>query len=109
MDVDSSFLSSAAASAPASLAPYYRRFGELHAKKLWYQLTLAVEEFLAHPDSAEPPRRIDVFEHFVKGFKDKINQLRLVGMAVRAARQLQGEWQCATMCCAMRRARQCAP
>lgn len=91
MDVDSSYLESAISSAPASLQSFYPRFQSLHSKKLWYQLTLAVEEFLAHPDSAAPPLRVDLYDKFVKSFAERVNQLRLVGMAVKAARQLQGE------------------
>ncbi|EPQ30941.1 uncharacterized protein PFL1_01839 [Pseudozyma flocculosa PF-1] len=74
-------------STPASLRPYYARFKTLHQKKLWYQLTLAVEDFLALPDSQQPPIHIDLYTHFVTKFSAKINQLQLAAIGVRVARQ----------------------
>ncbi|KAN0065350.1 26S proteasome regulatory subunit [Thecaphora frezii] len=90
-DVDAvhSFLDQAAnsASTPSSLRPFYSRFKTLHQKKLWYQLTLAVEEFLSHPDAARSPVQIDLYNHFVTKFSSKINQLQLAAIGVRVARQ----------------------
>ncbi|PWN40583.1 hypothetical protein IE81DRAFT_217836 [Ceraceosorus guamensis] len=85
---DLQYLQSQATSASSSLRPLYARFPQLYEKKLWYQLTVAVEEFLNSKDSDAGTLRIDLYDKFVRGFSDKINQGRLVGIAVKAARQL---------------------
>ena len=81
------YLSSKAASSstPASVRPFFSRFQTLYARKLWYQLTLAVEEFVSHPDSGA--LQADVYEHFVSRFAARINQLQLAGIGVKVARQ----------------------
>ncbi len=94
MDVDNadeSYLEQAASSSstPASLQSYYPKFRQLHERKLWYQLTLTIEEFLNHPDSQTPPIQIDLYDKFVKRFSSKINQLQLAAIGVKVARQYQ--------------------
>ncbi|PWN51740.1 hypothetical protein IE53DRAFT_37763 [Violaceomyces palustris] len=93
MDIDSEEnyldLASSSPSTADSLKPFYPRFKNLHQRKLWYQLTLAVEEFVNHPDSETPPLRIELYEKFVKKFADKINQLQLAGIGVKVARQYE--------------------
>ena len=81
VDFEPSYLSNLASSSstPASLQPYYTRFLDLYERKLWYQLTLALDEFLSHPDSQQPPsRQIELYERFVTHFEKKINQLSTV-------------------------------
>ena len=94
MDVDNadeSYLEQAASSSstPASLQSYYPKFRQLHERKLWYQLTLTIEDFLNHPDSQTPPIQIDLYDKFVKRFSSKINQLQLAAIGVKVARQYQ--------------------
>ncbi|PWY98912.1 PCI-domain-containing protein [Testicularia cyperi] len=89
VDVDESYLETvgSSSSTPAGLRPFYPKFQTLHDKKLWYQLTLTIEEFLSHPDSQVPPIQIELYEKFVKRFSSKINQLQLAGIGVKVSRQ----------------------
>lgn len=89
LDVDESYLddAGAASSTPSGLRSFYPKFKSLYEKKLWYQLTLTVEQFLNHPDSQQPPIQIDLYEKFVRRFSSKINQLQLAGIGVKVARQ----------------------
>lgn len=54
--------------------------------RLWHQLTLKLIEFLDHPQSK--PYRVDVFVKFVRDFEEKLNQLRLVEMGVKVAKEI---------------------
>lgn len=91
MDIDASesYLedASSASSTPTGLRPFYLKFKSLYDRKLWYQLTLTVEEFLNHPDSQQPPLQIDLYDKFISRFSSKINQLQLAGIGVKVARQ----------------------
>lgn len=53
--------------------------------RLWYQITQKLSEFFDHPLSH--PYRVDVFDRFVRDFETKLNQLRLVEMGVKVARE----------------------
>jgi 26S proteasome regulatory subunit N9 len=92
VDFDPSFLSTLASSpsTPAPLRPYYERFQSLYDKRLWYQLTLAIDEFLALPE-ASPQAQIDLYEKFIVQFEKKINQLSRAAIAVKVARQHQSK------------------
>ncbi|MCO5588558.1 hypothetical protein L7F22_042515 [Adiantum nelumboides] len=52
---DEGYLEKAAASAPSELRPFYSKARELHDKKLWYQLTVAVEAFLTTRPAQRAP------------------------------------------------------
>ena len=54
--------------------------------RLWHQLTLKLSDFFDHPLSR--PYRVDVFDRFVRDFETKLNQLRLVEMGVKVAREI---------------------
>lgn len=75
-------------SAPSDLKPFFARFKDLHAKNLWFQLTLAVEEYMAHPASSTPQKRLDLYENLISKFSQHISHLRLVSLAVAASRQI---------------------
>lgn len=85
--MDGSWLEKAALGAPAELRPFYDRFKQLHEKKLWFQLTQAVEEYMGHPASSTPSLRLDLYQKFIGTFASRINRLRLVGLAVIASKQ----------------------
>lgn len=94
VDFDGSYLTDCASSSstPASLKPFYTKFLDLYNGKLWYQLTLVLDEFLSHPDSTTPPsRQIELYERFVTQFEKKINQLSRAAITVKVARQHEGE------------------
>lgn len=54
--------------------------------RLWHQLTLKLFEFYDYPPSK--PYRVDTFERFVQDFESKMNQLRLVEMAVKVSKEI---------------------
>ncbi|KAG9245862.1 hypothetical protein BJ878DRAFT_418314 [Calycina marina] len=60
-------------------------FEDLWERKLWHQLTDALVMFFNHPGSAS--QRLPFYESFILSFSDKINQLRLVSLALIAAEQ----------------------
>lgn len=57
--------------------------------RLWHQLTLKLFEFFDDPLSR--PYRVDTFERFVRDFESKLNQLRLVEMAVKVSKEIDSE------------------
>lgn len=58
------------------------------AYRLWHQLTMTLEAFLAQPLSA--PFHVDLFNNFVRDFEGKLNQLKLVELSVRVSKQIDG-------------------
>ncbi len=78
-------------SLPQELKPYYTSFQRLCDGRLWYQLTSAIEAFLAVPQSG--PYQIQLFQHFITDFATKLNQLKLVTIGITVARQFNGECQ----------------
>ncbi|KAF9016310.1 hypothetical protein BDZ89DRAFT_1022829 [Hymenopellis radicata] len=80
------FIAAALSGTPAGLHPFFESFRTLYTRKLWHQLTLKLFEFFATPTSA--PYRVDVFTRFVRDFEGRLNQLRLVEMGVKVAREI---------------------
>ncbi|KAK4246363.1 hypothetical protein C7999DRAFT_33253 [Corynascus novoguineensis] len=86
MNVDTiDFLADQRDSAPEELQPLILEFETLWERKLWHQLTNKLIEFFNHPGSA--PQRLQFYKVFVLKFADKINQLKLVDLALKAATQ----------------------
>lgn len=85
--IDGAYLERAKTFAPLELQPFYSKARELYNKKLWYQLTVAVEAFLENPVSANDNLRSDLYDHFISSFTKKINPLRLVGIAIVVSKQ----------------------
>ena len=103
LDVDE-YLTSALSATPAELHPYFTAFKDLHSRKyviehivpmcgsvsklcrLWHQLTRKLGDFFDEPLSRS--YRVDVFDRFVRDFEAKLNQLRLVEMGVKVAREI---------------------
>ena len=63
-------------------------FEDFWERKLWHQLTTALDEFFRHPESS--PQRLVLFKHFVMTFADKINQLKLVELGLWASQECKG-------------------
>ncbi|KAI0789255.1 hypothetical protein C8Q75DRAFT_793487 [Abortiporus biennis] len=85
LDVET-YLTTALSATPAELHPFFQAFLDLHSRKLWHQLTLKLFEFFDHPLSK--PYKVDVFTKFVRDFESKLNQLRLVEMAIKVAKEI---------------------
>ncbi|KIY66145.1 hypothetical protein CYLTODRAFT_444888 [Cylindrobasidium torrendii FP15055 ss-10] len=85
------FIATALSSTPPELHPFFESFKTLYTRKLWHQLTTKLFEFLEHP--ASPKFHVDLFEHFVRDFESKLNQLRLVQLAVKVSKQIDNPQQ----------------
>ena len=55
-------------------------------RRLWHQLTQKLFKFYDEPLAR--PFRVDVFDRFVRDFENKINQLRLVELGVKASKDI---------------------
>ncbi|KAG7105012.1 26S proteasome regulatory subunit rpn9 like protein [Verticillium longisporum] len=82
-DTISDFLAEQRDKAPEELQHNIIQFEDYWERKLWHQLTDSLGEFFAHPGSA--PQRLDFYKVFILKFADKINQLKLVDLALKAA------------------------
>lgn len=82
------FLAQQRDKAPEELQHVVLGFEDLWERKLWHQLTDSLGEFFSHPGSA--PQRLDFYNVFILKFADKINQLKLVDLGLKAARQCPG-------------------
>lgn len=83
MDIDLEpigFITQILSEAPSDLRPSLETFLDLYQRRLWYQLTLAIQEFLALPSSFQ--YQIPLYNNFISDFENKINSLKLVEIAV---------------------------
>ncbi|KAH8101243.1 hypothetical protein BXZ70DRAFT_935119 [Cristinia sonorae] len=85
LDVDA-YLSEALTATPPELHPFFESFKDLHSRKLWHQITIKLFEFFDHPESK--PYRVDVYVKFVRDFEGRLNQLKLVEMGVKVAKEI---------------------
>jgi len=60
----------------------------LYEKKLWHQLTLALETAIEDPVFCSDRFLLDLYQNFIAGFAHKINLLKLAFFAVAASKQL---------------------
>lgn len=87
MNVDTipDFLAEQRDDAPAELQHLFLSFEDYWERKLWHQLTDSLITFFNHPESAK--QRLPIYKSFILTFADKINQLKLVTLALSAASQ----------------------
>lgn len=71
------------------LQPDTLRLQDLWEQKLWHELTETLTTIFDHPDSGR--FRLAIYNQFILQFADKINQLKLVELALKAATQCQGQ------------------
>ncbi|RDA82580.1 hypothetical protein CP532_3712 [Ophiocordyceps camponoti-leonardi (nom. inval.)] len=83
------FLAEQRDTAAEQLQSLFLDFEDLWERKLWHQLTEALVQFFDHPDSA--PQRLPFYKTFILNFADKINQLKLVDLALKAGTQYDQE------------------
>ena len=90
MNIDTipDFLAEQRDAAPADLQHLFISFEDLWERKLWHQLTDTLTQFFHHKDSA--PQRLPLYRTFILTFADKINQLKLVNLALSAVTQCKG-------------------
>ncbi|OHE98542.1 PCI domain-containing protein [Colletotrichum orchidophilum] len=77
------FLAEQRDEAPEELQHLVLEFENYWERKLWHQLTDALGQFFSHPGSK--PQRLSFYKVFILKFADKINQLKLVDLALKAA------------------------
>ncbi|KAI6249977.1 putative 26S proteasome regulatory subunit rpn9 [Erysiphe necator] len=79
------FLGEQRDAAPTELEHFFLTFEDLWERKLWHQLTDSLIEFFNEPESKS--QRLPLYKSFILKFADKINQLKLVTLALTAASQ----------------------
>lgn len=89
VDTVADFLAEQRDEAPEELQPLVLEFEDLWERKLWHQLTDALMQFFNHEKSA--PQRLAFYKIFILKFADKINQLKLVQIALKAASQCKDD------------------
>ncbi|KYK55860.1 proteasome regulatory particle subunit [Drechmeria coniospora] len=91
MNVDAipDFLAEQRDRTPEELQPLVLDFENFWERKLWHQLTATLVQFFNHPDSA--PQRLAFYKVFILKFADKINQLKLVDLALKAATECKDD------------------
>jgi 26S proteasome regulatory subunit N9 len=88
VDTIADFLAEQRDAAPEDLQSLVLEFEDLWERKLWHQLTNKLLDFFNDPRSA--PQRLAFYQTFILKFADKINQLKLVDLALKAATQCRG-------------------
>lgn len=90
-DAVADFLADQRDEAPEELQGLIIQFEDYWERKLWHQLTDALVDFFNNPASAD--LRLDFYKVFILKFADKINQLKLVDLGLKAATQCKGSVQ----------------
>ncbi|KAB5526292.1 hypothetical protein GE09DRAFT_1009795 [Coniochaeta sp. 2T2.1] len=85
VDTIADFLAEQRDAAPEDLQPLVLEFEDLWERKLWHQLTNKLLDFFNDPRSA--PQCLAFYQTFILKFADRINQLKLVDLALKAATQ----------------------
>lgn len=74
-------------SAHPELAEWYNSLADLYQKKLWHQLTLKLEQFVALAMFQAGDALIQLYHNFITDFETKINLLKLAHFSVIVSRQ----------------------
>ncbi|KAK4789113.1 hypothetical protein SAY86_020432 [Trapa natans] len=69
------------------MAEWYIQLADLYQRKLWHQLSLKLEQFVAHSVSQAGNVLIQLYHNFITEFETKINLLKLAQFAVVVSRQ----------------------
>ncbi|XP_072984522.1 26S proteasome non-ATPase regulatory subunit 13 homolog B-like [Typha latifolia] len=80
------FLESQRESRP-ELADWYNALGDLYQRKLWHQLTLKLDQFVALAVVQAGDALIQLYNNFISDFETKINLLKLAHFTVVVSRQ----------------------
>lgn len=59
-----------------------------YSHRLWYQLTVAIQQFIALPSSR--PLQVSLYQHFIRDFEGKIQPLKLVEIAITVSQRYEG-------------------
>ncbi|KAK1685207.1 hypothetical protein QYE76_046055 [Lolium multiflorum] len=80
------FLETQGATRP-ELAEWYAALADLYQRKLWHQLTLKLDQFLALAVVQAGDALIQLYNHFISDFETKINLLKFAHFTVVVSRQ----------------------
>jgi 26S proteasome regulatory subunit N9 len=61
---------------------------DFHHRKLWHQLTMELQSFLARPDVANLLDLVEFYTKFISTFSTRLNQLTFVRMVSRIPNQI---------------------
>ncbi|KAI1412695.1 hypothetical protein F5Y13DRAFT_41651 [Hypoxylon sp. FL1857] len=89
VDTIADFLADQRDETPDELQYLIIQFENYWERKLWHQLTDALIEFFANPKSEN--QRLKFYKVFILKFADKINQLKLVDLGLKAATQCRDD------------------
>ncbi|KAL7619953.1 26S proteasome regulatory subunit [Parahypoxylon ruwenzoriense] len=89
VDTIADFLADQRDETPDELQYLIIQFENFWERKLWHQLTDALIDFFANPLSE--PQRLKFYKVFILKFADKINQLKLVDLGLKAATQCKDD------------------
>lgn len=87
-EVIPNFLAEQRDAAPVDLQHIFLTFEDQWERKLWHELTDSLIQYFANEESQ--PQRLPIFNTFILSFADKINQLKLVSLGLRASTQCKG-------------------
>ncbi|KAJ7551239.1 hypothetical protein O6H91_06G006400 [Diphasiastrum complanatum] len=73
--------------AQPELADWYNSLADLYERKLWHQLTLKLEQFVALAVLQAGDALIQLYHNFISEFESKINLLKLAHFTVIVSRQ----------------------
>lgn len=74
-------------SAQPDLAEWYTALADLYQRKLWHQLSLKLEQFVALAVVQAGDALVQLYHNFISDFETKINLLKLAHIAVIVSRQ----------------------
>jgi len=83
------FLADQRDEAPVDVQHVFLSFEDLWERKLWHQLTDSLLEYFKSDEST--PQRLPIYKTFILTFADKINQLKLVSLALSASTQCKDD------------------
>ncbi|TKA70647.1 hypothetical protein B0A49_01969 [Cryomyces minteri] len=91
MDIDTipNLLSDQRDAAPEDFQHMFIQFEDHHEKKLWHELTDVLVPYFNLPGTEH--QRLPLYNHFIKTFAAKINQLKLVTLGLSAAAQCKDD------------------
>jgi len=78
----------AAAGSNAELPEYLHRIADLYERKLWHQLTAALEELVNLPQFEKGTFLLDLYQNFIKTFESHLQPLRLAHMIIKISKQI---------------------
>ncbi|XP_015510781.1 26S proteasome non-ATPase regulatory subunit 13 [Neodiprion pinetum] len=78
------------------LSSEWAQLEELYNKKLWHQLTLKLETFVKHPALQKGDNLVQLYNHFLSTFENKINPLSLVEILAHVIQQFPDKQEAIT-------------